>query len=572
MPDFRSEIRARLAGLSLSPAREMEIADELTQHLEDEYEQALSRGVSEDEAERAVLADLKVPNLLGRELKRVERPVPQNPVPMGTPARSNMIGDLGQDVRYGLRMLAKNPAFTAIAVLALALGIGANSAIFSVVNAILLRPLPYKNPEQLVMVWENATHLGFPKNTPSPANFLDWRQQTTVFQGMAAFAERSFNLTGAGEPERLDGRRVSANLFDVLGVQPIIGRTFVPQEDQPGTKVVLLNESLWKRRFGGDPGVIGRALTLNNEAYTVVGVLPSSVRLPAFGKWRDQVWVPIAFPAEEATSRGDHFLEVIARLKPNVTLAQARAEMETIAARLAQQYPQYNSRVGAVVNPLHEEIVGDMKTALWILLGAVAFVLLIACANVANLLLARAAVRQKEIALRLALGADRARLTKQLLVESVMLSLLGGVVGLGLAYAGLRVLTRFIPPDLAHADTIAIDGKVLVFTLLVALVTGADLRSRSGQSGVTFQPERDAEGRRPRFRRRRARETAAQRARDCGSCGLSRSAHWRRSLDQQFHASAQSRSRFPRRSPARAQCQLVRSEIPGHGTADGILR
>jgi putative ABC transport system permease protein len=472
MPDFRSEIRARLAGLGLSPAREMEIADELTQHLEDEYEQALSRGVSEDEAERAVLADLKVPDLLGRELKRVERPVPQNPVPMGTQARSNMIGDLGQDVRYGLRMLAKNPAFTAIAMLALALGIGANTAIFSVVNAILLRPLPYKNPEQLVMVWENATHLGFPKNTPSPANFLDWRRQTTVFQGMAAFAERSFNLTGAGEPERLDGRRVSANLFDVLGVRPIIGRTFVPQEDQPGTKVVLLNESLWKRRFGGDPGVIGRAVTLNNEAYTVIGVLPNSVRLPAFGKWRDQVWVPIAFPAEEATSRGDHFLEVIARLKPNVTLAQTRAEMETIAARLAQQYPQYNARVGAAVNPLHEEIVGDMKVALWLLLGAVAFVLLIACANVANLLLARAAVRQKEIALRLALGADRTRLTKQLLVESVMLSLLGGVVGLGLAYAGLQVLTRFIPPDLAHADTIAIDGKVLVFTLLVALVTG----------------------------------------------------------------------------------------------------
>src|SRR2546430_1447368 len=191
---------------------------------------------------------------------------------MGTQRRSNMIGDLGQDVRYGLRMLAKNPAFTAIAVLALALGIGANSAIFSVVNAILLRPLPYKNPEQLVMVWENATHLGFPKDTPSPANFLDWRQQTTVFEGMAAFTERSFNLTGVGEPERLDGRRVSSNLFDLLGVRPIIGRTFVPQEDQPGTKVVLLNESLWKRRFGGDPSVIGRVLTLNNEAYTVVGV------------------------------------------------------------------------------------------------------------------------------------------------------------------------------------------------------------------------------------------------------------------------------------------------------------
>lgn len=472
MPDFRAEIRARLATLQLSPAREAEIADELAQHLEDEYEQALGGGASEEEAERRVLTDLNVPDLLGRGLKQVERRAPQNPVPMGTQRKSNMFGDIAQDIRYGLRMLAKNPAFTAIAVLALALGIGANSAIFSVVNTILLRPLPYKNPDQLVMIWENATHLGFPKNTPSPANFLDWRQQATVFSGMGAFAEQAYNLTGVGEPERLDGRRVSANLFDLLGVKPILGRTFVPEEDQPGTKVALLNESLWKRRFGSDPGVIGRALNLNGESYTVVGVLPRTVQLPAFGSWRDQVWVPLAFPAEEATGRGNHFLEVIARMKPGVSIEQARAEMQTIMARLAQQYPEVNTRISTVVNPLHEEIVGNMKPALLILLGAVAFVLLIACANVANLLLARAAVRQKEIALRLALGADRARLTKQLLVESVMLSLLGGIVGLGLSYVGLRVLTGFIPPDLAHADAISIDGKVLVFTLLIALVTG----------------------------------------------------------------------------------------------------
>jgi putative ABC transport system permease protein len=383
-----------------------------------------------------------------------------------------MFADLGQDIRYGLRMLARAPAFTAIAVLALALGIGANSAIFSVVNAILLRPLPYKNPSQLVVIWENATHLGFPKNTPSPANFLDWQKENTVFEGMGAFAERSFNLTGVGEPERLDGRRVSANLFDLLGVKPIVGRTFVADEDKPGTKVALLNESLWKLRFGSDPGVIGRSLALNGESYTVVGVLPNSVRLPAFGNWRDQVWVPLAFSSEERADRGDHYLEVIARMKPGVSLQKAKAEMETIAARLAQEYPKYNVRIGAVVNPLHEEIVGNMKPALLLLLGAVAFVLLIACANVANLLLARAAVRHKEIALRLALGADRVRLTKQLLVESVMLSLLGGVVGLGLAYAGLNILTRFIPADVAHAETISIDAKVLVFTLAVAVVTG----------------------------------------------------------------------------------------------------
>src|SRR5262249_16237361 len=228
---------------------------------------------------------------------------------------------------------------TVIAVLAIALGIGANSAIFSVVNALLLRPLPYKNPDQLVVIWENATHLGFPKDTPSPANFLDWRQQSTLFAAMAAFAERSFNLSGVGEAERLGGRCVCANLFDVLGVKPIMGRTFVPEEDKPGAKVVLLNESLWKRRFGGDPGVVGRALNLNGEPYTVVGVLPHTVRLPSSGSWRDQVWVPIAFPSKEAADRGSHYLQVIARMKPGVTLPKAQTEMDTIAARLAQQYP-----------------------------------------------------------------------------------------------------------------------------------------------------------------------------------------------------------------------------------------
>ncbi len=472
MPDWKSELRQRLTLSKLSPERELEIIEELSLHLEEEYEQALSRGASEEDARQEALADLEIPQSLGEELENATGRAPKSPPPLGKKPGSSFFADIVQDLRYGLRMLLKNPGFTCIAVLALGLGIGANSAIFSVVDAILLKPLPYKNPDQLVVIWENATHLGFPKNTPSPANFLDWRQQSRSFAGMAAFAERTFNLTGVGEPQRLYGRRVSANLFDLLGVRPIIGRTFVPDEDKPGTKVAVISETLWQQRFGSDPGVIGRALTLNGESYTVVGVVPRSVRLPAFGKWRDQVWVPLAFSSEEAANRGDHFLEVIARMKSGVTLQKARTEMQTIAARLAQEYPKYNLRIGSVVNPLSEEIVGDMKPALLVLLGAVAFVLLIACANVANLLLARAATRQKEIALRLALGADRARLTKQLLVESVLLSLIGGGVGLAFAYAGLNILTRFIPPDLAQAETIAIDGKVLGFTLLIALVTG----------------------------------------------------------------------------------------------------
>jgi putative ABC transport system permease protein len=322
------------------------------------------------------------------------------------------------------------------------------------------------------MIWENATHLGFPKDTPAPANFLDWQKQTGSFTGMAAMMERSFNLTGVGEPERLDGRRVTANLFELLGVQALLGRTFVPDDDKPGTHVVLLSHSLWQRRFGSDPGVIGRAISLNGESHTVIGVIPRSVQLPSSGNWKDQVWVPIAFPAEEAASRGSHFLEVIARLKPSITLKQAQAEMDTIAARLAQQYPDHNKRRGAIVVPLHEQIVGDIKPALLVLLGAVGFVLLIACANVANLLLARAAVRQKEIALRLALGASRSRLMRQLLTESLLLAMFGAGFGLLFALGGIRALKTFIPAATSQVQTINVDARVLIFTAAVTVLTG----------------------------------------------------------------------------------------------------
>src|SRR4029453_6360207 len=293
MPDFKVEIRTRLAELGLPPVREEEIVEELSQHLEQEYERALSRGASEDEARQQVLEQLNTPDLLGQELKDVERRASPDPVAPGAGAKVNLFADLWQDLRYGLRPLLKNLGFTIVAVVALALGIGANSAIFSVVNAVLLRPLPFKHPEQLVMVWENAAHLGFPKNTPSPPNFLDWQRQNTVFFGMAAMSEHSFNLTGAGEPERLDGRRVSANLFDLLGVPALLGGAFVGEDDRAGSHVVLLSYSLWQRRFGSDPGIIGQAVTLNGQSYTVIGVMPRSVHLPGYGTWNDQVWVPM---------------------------------------------------------------------------------------------------------------------------------------------------------------------------------------------------------------------------------------------------------------------------------------
>jgi putative ABC transport system permease protein len=469
MPDFKREIRQQLASLQLSPTREAEIIEELSQHLDDQYEQSLSRGATEDEAYAAAMTGLAESDLLTRELNRIERRVRHEPVTLGN-ERTNLLGDLSQDLRYGLRMLLKNPGFTLVAIIALALGIGANTAIFSVVNTVLLRPLPYKDPDRLAMVWEENSKQGFPRDTPATANYIDWRDQNHVFESMAAMNEVSFNLTGTGEPERIDGRFVSASLFQLLGVDPQFGRAFRPEEDRPGANhVVILSNGLWQRRFGSDPAIIGRTINLDAESFTVVGVMPRNFQFPSR---RDQFWVPIAFDAKQAGNRESHYLEVIARIKPGITLQQARAEMTTIATRLQQQYPATNTSIGAVVTPLHEHVVGDIKPALLVLLGAVAFVLLISCANVANLLLARAAVRQKEIALRLALGASRSRMTRQFLTESMLLSAFGGGAGLLLSILGLDLLKRFIPPNISQVQAIAIDAKVLLFTLLISVATG----------------------------------------------------------------------------------------------------
>jgi len=374
-----------------------------------------------------------------------------------------------QDLRYGLRMLLKNSGFTIIAALTLALGIGANTAIFSVINAILLRPLPYAAPEQLVMVWESFP--GSRENPVMPSNFADWRAQNQVFTDMAAWAPQTFNLSGGGEPEKLEGVGVTANLFALLGVEPILGRVFLLEEDRPGAnQVVMISHSLWQRRFGGSRDAIGRRVTLDGTEFTIIGVAPPSFHFPSR---QHAAWIPLALSPEQINTRvASHYLSVIARLKQDATHQQAQVEMTAIAARLERQYPNTNATVGARVVPLKEQVVGNFRQALLILFAAAGFVLLVACTNVANLLLFRASMRQKEIAVRLALGAGRGRLMRQLLTESLLLAALGGALGLFLAWRGVSVLTAAMPEGLALFKAVSIDLNVLAFTLAASMLTG----------------------------------------------------------------------------------------------------
>ncbi len=376
---------------------------------------------------------------------------------------------LWQDLRYGARMLVKQLGFTLIAVITLALGIGANTAIFSVVNTVLLRPLPFKEPDRLVTIRETKLPQ-FPEFSVSPGNFLDWKQQNTVFERLVAYTGTPFNLVGAGDPEQLRGMKVTDGFFAMLGAQPLLGRDFLPEEDQPGrNNVVILSHGLWQRRFAGEAKILNQTLTLSGQKLTVIGVMPATFR---FGVSDLSLWTPMAFTAQDAQNHGGHFLSVLGQLKPGVTLEQARTEMIVIAGRLAVQYPGPNTGWNVKLMPLLEFTVRSIKPALLILLGAVAFVLLIACANVANLLLARAAGRQKEIAIRTALGAGRGRIIRQLLTESVLLSAVGGAVGLLLAKWGMDLLLKLAPQDLPRMSGVSLDGRALAFTAAITLLTG----------------------------------------------------------------------------------------------------
>lgn len=379
---------------------------------------------------------------------------------------------LFSDLRFSLRTLRRSPAFSAAAIVVLALGIGANTAIFSVVNAILLRPLPFDEPSRIMQVWHVPPAKSFPGMTlfsVSPANYLDWRSQSSSFEQMAAYGFRSFTVGGKERPEALQAAPVASDFFPLLRVAPLLGRTFTPDEDRPGEgHVVVLGYNFWRDHFASDRNIVGRNILLDGENYSVVAVMPETFRFPSWAK----IWIPLAWTNETRAVRGNHNYLVIARLKKRVEIRQAQAELSAISTRLEQLYPEDDKGWGAVILPLREELVGDVRPALLVLLGAVAFVLLIACANVANLVLAKTLARRKEIAIRTALGASRLVLLLQILAETVLLSVSGGALGLFLALFGIRLIGKVLGDRIPPFMQITLDVPVLSFTLLLSVVAG----------------------------------------------------------------------------------------------------
>jgi putative ABC transport system permease protein len=433
-----------------------ERARELQAHLQIEADENISRGMLPDEARFAANRKLGNSTLIREEIFHMNS--------------AGFLEPLWQDVKYGVRSFAAKPGFTFFAVAVLALGIAANTSIFSLMNAVLLRALPYPNSDRLVMVWEDSSFYGFPENTPAPGNYNTWNTQNHTFDGMAAFSDIAPSLTGDGDPERLNGKRVTANFFSVLGVRPFMGSDFLPREDQPGTnRVAIVSYGIWLTRFGGDPQIVGKQIVLDNANYIVKGVMPRGFQFEERG---DEIWAPIGMSAETLRDHDGHYLGVVGRLKPGVTLAQANAELGTIASQLQKQFPNTNEHVGAYAAPLRDHLIGNLRQVILLLMMAVVFVLLIACANVANLLLSRAAGRQREIAVRMALGAGRWRIVRQMLTESILLSVLAGGLGLALSAGIIKLLATLVPTELPLANQAGIDTGVLIFTLCVSFATG----------------------------------------------------------------------------------------------------
>jgi putative ABC transport system permease protein len=448
----------RVAGLFTGARSDRELAQEIEEHLRMHAEDYQRAGLAPDEARRqALLAFGGVARVTEQYRDRRSLPLVETTI---------------QDVRYALRSLRKHSGFAAAVLVVLALGIGANAAIFTVVNGALLRPLPFSDPARLVHVWHVPPPASFPgmrRFAVSAANYLDWQRRQHVFDRMAIHHYKTFTLTGRGQPELLRAQGVSAGFFEVLGAQPLEGRWFLPEEDQPGRgQVVILSHRLWQSRFGGDRSVVGRAITLDGVPYTVVGIMGPAFAYPDWA----QLWTPLAWTEKERAVRGEHSCLVVARLAPGKNVGAAQAEMTAISRSLEREYPEDNTGWGALVVPLHDDLVGDIRTSLLVLLGAVGFVLLIACANVANLVLARTLARRREIAVRMALGAGAGRIVRQVITETLLLALAGGALGLLVARAGVDLITAFLGQALPQSAPIDPDWRVLAFTAVVSLLTG----------------------------------------------------------------------------------------------------
>lgn len=470
LPDWTAPLRARLAHLQLRGEREAEIVEELSQHLDERYEELRRAGHADDDAQRLALDDLVAPDTLVQQLQPLRQARVGDMHAPGT-SRGSWLADLGADLRYAWRSLRKQPGFALVAVLTLALGIGANSAIFALADATLLRPLPLREPDRLVMLREQTQ--ASPRGGVSPLNLLDWNDRSATFDGMAAYINGVGGMVMAGadgQAETVPRQWVSAEIFNVMGVEPVVGRTFTWDDDRARLASVVLGESYWRSRFDADPGIVGRSLRLDGEPYTVLGVVPDSAQLIG----RTSLWglMPITgLPAEE---RAAHFLRVVGRMKPGVSQDAALADMQAVSEGLAREYPDTNAHRSVVLEPLHAALVGsDLRQTALLFLGVVGFVLLICCVNVANLLLARATVRARELAIRTALGANRGRLVRQVLTESLLLAFAGCALGLALGWTVLRAAPAVLPEGLLPgAVTLGFDLRVVVFCIAATLVVG----------------------------------------------------------------------------------------------------